>query len=237
MKKKLKKKTGPSRKRPTPKPRSKNNGDTDFVMMNVETLVPAPYNPRIMDGDGERALKASLDKWGLLENLIWNKRTGHIVGGHQRLKILKEAGIKQVPIKVVDISEAEEKEMNLVLNNENIGGQWEALKLAKLKEEIQRTNPAVYDNLLIFKLKGEVVEEGVDEYDKLQAATLDNHPEMEMFPYEHWDYIFVIFDDYRDFQVAIQKLGLKMVNHSLTSKKKIGLGRCIKGKRLLELLK
>ena len=55
----------------------------------VDKLVPADYNPRkdLKPGDTEyEKLKRSLSEFGYVEPVIWNKTTGHVVGGHQRLK-------------------------------------------------------------------------------------------------------------------------------------------------------
>ena len=48
-------------------------------------LTPADYNPRTISEHQAEALKRSLDRWGFVEPIVANKRTGHIVGGHQRL--------------------------------------------------------------------------------------------------------------------------------------------------------
>lgn len=48
-------------------------------------------------------------EFDLVEPLVWNKRTGNLVGGHQRLKILKEQGRTEVEVSVVDLSPIKEK--------------------------------------------------------------------------------------------------------------------------------
>ncbi len=62
----------------------------------VSLLKPAPYNPRIVlqpGMPGYDRLKRSLTEFGLVQPIIWNESTGHIVGGHQRLAILEAEGI------------------------------------------------------------------------------------------------------------------------------------------------
>ena len=47
---------------------------------------PAPYNPRIdlQPEDPEyKKLEKSIEEFGLVQLLVWNKRTGNLVGGHQ----------------------------------------------------------------------------------------------------------------------------------------------------------
>ena len=63
---------------------------------NAADLLPADYNPRkdLQPGDPEyEKLKRSLQQFGYVEPVIWNKATGRVVGGHQRLKVLQDLGI------------------------------------------------------------------------------------------------------------------------------------------------
>lgn len=55
--------------------------------ISVEKLLPAKYNPRkdLQPGDPEfEKLKRSITEFGYVEPIIWNKRTGVVIGGHQR---------------------------------------------------------------------------------------------------------------------------------------------------------
>jgi ParB-like chromosome segregation protein Spo0J len=91
----------------------------------VSKINPAPYNPRkdLKPGDPEYdMLLKGITEFGLVEPLIWNKRTGTLVGGHQRLKILKSKGVKQVEVSVVDLPLNKEKALNIALNK--ISGEW-----------------------------------------------------------------------------------------------------------------
>ena len=66
---------------------------------NVKDLLPADYNPRkdLKPGDPEyEKLKRSIEQFGYVEPVIWNKATGRVVGGHQRLKVLIDMGISEV---------------------------------------------------------------------------------------------------------------------------------------------
>ena len=93
--------------------------------INISKINPAVYNPRknLKPGDADYdKLKKSIDEFGCVEPLIWNKRTGNLVGGHQRLKILKERGDKEVQVSVVDLDDQKEKALNIALNK--ISGDW-----------------------------------------------------------------------------------------------------------------
>lgn len=106
--------------------------------MRIETLSlgdlnPADYNPRkdLQPGDSEyEKLKRSLAEFGYVEPVIWNKTTGHIVGGHQRLKVLADLGFESVDCVVVELDETREKALNIALNK--ISGEWDESKLALL---------------------------------------------------------------------------------------------------------
>jgi DNA modification methylase len=112
----------------------------DIQKITVDKLNPAKYNPRkdLRKGDSEyEKLKRSIETFGYVEPVIWNKRTGHIVGGHQRFKILKEQGATEIDCVVVDMEEAEEKALNIALNK--VSGDWDMPKLAELLEDLDKS--------------------------------------------------------------------------------------------------
>lgn len=105
----------------------------------ISQINPAPYNPRKYlepgDPEYERLLK-SIDEFDCVEPLVWNRRTGNMVSGHQRLKILLARGDTEVMCSVVDLSPEREKVLNLALNK--ISGYWDNEKLATLLNELIR---------------------------------------------------------------------------------------------------
>src|SRR5450830_1781389 len=103
----------------------------------ISQINPAKYNPRIdlKHGDIEyEKIKKSIDEFDLVEPLVWNKQTGNLVAGHQRLKILKDQGITEIEVSVVDLPEAKEKALNIALNK--VDGAWDFPKLKDLLQEI-----------------------------------------------------------------------------------------------------
>ncbi len=105
----------------------------------VSRLKPAPYNPRIKLEPGMPAyerLARSLREFDLVQPLVWNKQTGHLVGGHQRLEILKNEGVAEVDVVVVDLPLEREKALNVALNNEAVAGDWDLDKLTDLLSEL-----------------------------------------------------------------------------------------------------
>ena len=109
----------------------------DIQRIPAAQLIPADYNPRkdLHPGNPEyEKLKRSLDEFGYIEPVIWNKTTGHVVGGHQRLKVLIAAGMTEIDCVVVELPPDREKALNVALNK--ISGDWDKDKLAGLLTEL-----------------------------------------------------------------------------------------------------
>lgn len=94
----------------------------------------APYNPRRIEPDQLLALRHSLRQFGAVEPVVANRRTGRIVGGHQRVKAAEAEGIETLPVVWVDLDETAERQLNLALNK--ISGEWDEPALAALLEEL-----------------------------------------------------------------------------------------------------
>lgn len=90
----------------------------------------APYNPRTITEHDFEALRRSLRFFGPVEPIVCNRRSGRIVGGHQRVKAAVAEGIEQLPVTYVDLDEPSEKLLNLALNR--INGQWEDNALSEV---------------------------------------------------------------------------------------------------------
>lgn len=105
----------------------------------LAAVAPAGYNPRrpLKPADpAYRKLRASIQAFGLVEPLVWNRRSGRLVGGHARLAILHELGHAEVPVAVVDLDDDREKALNVVLNNPAAQGRYDSRKLAALLDEL-----------------------------------------------------------------------------------------------------
>ncbi|WP_258552502.1 site-specific DNA-methyltransferase [Corynebacterium striatum] len=109
--------------------------------MPIAELKPADYNPRkdLQPGDPDyEKLKRSLTEFGYVEPVIWNQTTGHVVGGHQRLKILEDLGHTSVDCVVVELDEMREKALNVAMNK--ISGDWDQDKLALLIADLDASD-------------------------------------------------------------------------------------------------
>ena len=124
--------------------------------MNIQYYKPnkiimAEYNPRQLTKDQHSQLKDSIKRFGLVDPLIINKnkdRENILVGGHQRLRIAKELGIKTIPCVEVDLPLDQEKELNIRLNK-NVG-EWDYDSLANYFDASELTDWGFTDDELQF---------------------------------------------------------------------------------------
>ncbi|CAB0673754.1 DNA modification methylase [Corynebacterium diphtheriae bv. mitis] len=148
--------------------------------MPIAELKPADYNPRkdLQPGDPDyEKLKRSLTEFGYVEPVIWNQTTGHVVGGHQRLKILEDLGHTSVDCVVVELDEMREKALNVAMNK--ISGDWDQDKLALLIADLDASDFDAeltgFDDAEIAQLigsldEGEVEDDDFDLTSALEAA-------------------------------------------------------------------
>ena len=145
-------------------------------------LIPAGYNPRkdLKPGDAEyEKLKRSIEQFGYVEPVIWNKTTGFVVGGHQRLKVLLDMGITEVECVVVEMDAEKEKALNIALNK--ISGEWDKDKLALLIADLQGADfdvsltgfePAEIDSLFKDAQQSKVKDDDFDVEAELKAPVI-----------------------------------------------------------------
>lgn len=134
----------------------------------LSKLTPADYNPRkdLKPGDPDyEKLKRSLTEFGYVEPVIWNKVTGQVVGGHQRIKILRDLGYQSVDCVVVELDETREKALNVALNK--ISGDWDESKLALLIADLDAADFDAeltgFDEAEIQSLIGSLDEESIED--------------------------------------------------------------------------
>ena len=89
----------------------------------VEDLKPAEYNPRQATEKEVKDLTASLDRFDLADPIIINK-DNTVIGGHFRLRILKQKGVTEVDVRMPEeqLTKEQERELNIRLNKNN--GEW-----------------------------------------------------------------------------------------------------------------
>jgi len=113
----------------------------EIKKVKIGELKAAPYNPRVdlKPGDAEyEKLKRSVQEFGFVEPIVWNKTTGNVVGGHQRTKVLADIGYTEVECVVLEIDENKERALNVALNK--IQGAWDNDKLINLLQGLDKAD-------------------------------------------------------------------------------------------------
>lgn len=105
----------------------------------------AGYNPRKITPEAKQKLRTNLKTMGLMGGIVWNKRTGNLVSGHQRLTVLDEdmkynrktmENDYKVIVTVVDLNEKDEKTQNIFFNNQTAMGFFDEDKLKDIMREV-----------------------------------------------------------------------------------------------------
>lgn len=127
------------------------NGDQS-IRVPLAALAPDPRNARKMSDEARAGLGVSMETFGDLSVIVFNDRTGQIIGAHQRLERLRSAGAIEVVrngnegyvehprtrerfrVRFVDWDETKQRMANLVANNPHIAGEFTDEALAQLKE-------------------------------------------------------------------------------------------------------
>lgn len=126
----------------TSKPKAEPSPPMVTEEVPISTLLHPPYNPRKAVKRGTplfAQIKASLEKFGMIQPAVVNKRTMHIVGGNQRITVMGTLGRITAPVVFVDLDDNAERELNLALNK--IGeDNWHANKLASLLMQLKDTS-------------------------------------------------------------------------------------------------
>lgn len=111
----------------------------------------ADYNPRHISPEGKANLKRSIKKYGVLGGIVVNAQTGNtLVGGHQKILIADEIyGYPETDYalraELINVDEKTEKQINVTLNNPNVGGDWNYDKLRELIPQIDYKDVGLTD--------------------------------------------------------------------------------------------
>jgi len=104
----------------------------DIVQVDIKQLNPAEYNPRKLSEEQFNNIKLSLQRYGFVNPIVVNShpdRYNIVVGGHQRLKVATDLNYSEVPVVYVELSQQQEKELNIRLNKNT--GDWDLESLSE----------------------------------------------------------------------------------------------------------
>ena len=141
-------------------------------------LKNADYNPRIINDEQKKKLRAIIKKHGMVGTPTWNERSGNIVGGHQRIAALDAlAGTSNytLTVAVIDVEDKKEKEINVALNNDEAMAVWDLGKLGEIMRDTSIDIEATgFDPASVMKIFGDTMVAKADDtrFDEL-ALQLD----------------------------------------------------------------
>lgn len=125
------------------------------VELKRSQIKPASYNPRTISDEGKKALKRSIKLYGVVGGIVVNQTTGYtIVGGHQKVAVLDELNKYDkfthendytLRVELINVDEKTEKQLNITLNNPNVGGTWDFDALAQLVPDIDWKDAGLTD--------------------------------------------------------------------------------------------
>lgn len=105
--------------------------------VKIERLKEAKYNPRkrLTPADEEyQKIKNSIQEFGYCDPLLVNKDYT-VIGGHQRLNVLKDLGYRDIEVIKLNLPKSKEKALNVALNK--ITGSWDYNKLKDLFADLE----------------------------------------------------------------------------------------------------
>jgi hypothetical protein len=203
------------------------------ALVNPNKLKPNPDNPNRHSAHQIQILAAIIEEQGWRAPVTVSKRSGLIVRGHGRLEAALLMGCEVVPVDEQDYAtEAEELADLLADNRLSELAELDEGDLRKVIERLRGADPD-FDVELTGFMEDEIAKLFNEEEDEGELETI---PRMECQAFEHHDYLVFMFHDLRDWMLALQLIGVHEVDYSITRKtKKIGVGRVLNGKRLIEL--
>jgi len=190
-----------------------------------ESLLANPFNHRIHEAYQQAQLEDILSRVGWVTRVIVNVQTQHVIDGHLRIQLAMKHGEEYVPVTYVDLTPDEERLMLATLDA--VGD------LAKRDDDVLRQ---LLDDITEgpYELLEQLRHEVRPEAEKPEEREI---PEMKLKPFEHYDYVVLLFRDTQDWLAACERLGLGKQSVFEGGKRKIGMGRLVDGAEAMKLWK
>ncbi len=200
-----------------------------------EELLPNPDNPNRHSAHQIALLSKIIEEQGWRNPITVSQRSGLVVRGHGRLEAALLLGCPAVPVDEQAYgSEAEELADLLADNRLSELAELDEDALKALLTKIGLSDPG-FDRELTGFGEDQIAKLFAEEQTPAQEEM--TIPKMELQAFEHHDFLMFVFDDQRDFMRALQVAKVGRVNFSISrTSERIGLGRVLPGRRLLELL-
>lgn len=199
---------------------------TPGVLTSTAELTGDGANPRKISDESKAGLRASIKRFGDLSGIVFNKRTGELVAGHQRVEQIRaEYGDRPIepidyneftgqlygiridaehyfPVRVVDWTQAKQRAANVAANNPKIQGKFTSdlsAYLLSVEAELSAEMPGVLDECLMLDL----LAAGIDTSD----ATEDEPQEKDVAISESYQVIVQCNDEGHQKQIYDQLTG------------------------------
>lgn len=117
-------------------------------MISVESLLKNPNNWRKHPEAQSEALEDSIGEHGFIDPLTWNKRSGNLVDGHERLEWANRHGVEALPCVVLDLSPSQERRLIASFDKITMMAETDEKVISRILKEMQAEDeslPAGWD--------------------------------------------------------------------------------------------
>jgi hypothetical protein len=221
----------------SPRKRNRLSSPKDEVLepvleyLDPKALIPNPRNWRTHGVRQRQAFSDILDEVGMLEPVILNKRTGHLIDGHMRVQEFIERNAETIPVYVVDLPE--EKEHLAIYFKDRIGAM--AGVDTGIEQELRKIAETEAELLKQMLASGEdsPAEEGQE-----NRNDLDNFG-VGLNPGERFSYIIVLFKTDLDFYAGLDHFQLEKERDPLNPylAARVAQGRVVDGRTYLRRIR
>lgn len=152
------------------------------ITINRSEINFAHYNPRKISNEARKQLKANLKRIGLLGGIVWNKTTGNLVSGHQRVSVMDDVNKYEdghndyeIRVEVVELDEKTEKEQNIFMNNRSVQGEFDTDMLETMLSDIDFSNAGLDEFDLQMLGVGDIEETDISDLSWDESETAENN--------------------------------------------------------------
>lgn len=212
-------------------------------LSSIQDLAAHPENPRSIDGESRRGLSASMRRFGNIAGIVWNRRTGFLVAGHQRVNVLMERGAtlelepephitdpetgESWPVRIVDWDETIADAAMVEANNPHVAGEFTD-GLADILHRLEDEDPLMVDdvglNRLFCDLERETDEASAD---KAQVEAEKENPIYPLVARLNESYNYVVIFTENDLDWTRLKSILAITKCRTNKSRTVGEGRAI----------
>lgn len=196
----------------------------NIINIKIDDIKPYENNPRHNDEAVEKVAN-SIKEFGFKQPIVVDKNKV-IIAGHTRYRASKLLDLKEIPVLVADdLTDEQVKAYRLADNKTGEFADWDLDKLELEMMDLDDEFMAKFG--FAFELEGEAETEEEQKKEK-------RIKQLELKAFEHHDYLVFVFDNQQDWLNVVSKFNIGRVDAGYGDTKKVGVGRVLNGKELLE---